>query len=41
MFNLDRVHIILDEMVLNGCIVETNPNRILAPLFVLDKVAES
>lgn len=41
MFNLDRVHIILDEMVLNGCIVETNRNRILAPLSVLDKVAES
>ncbi|XP_073205053.1 AP-4 complex subunit sigma-1 isoform X2 [Lepidochelys kempii] len=41
MFNLDRVHIILDEMVLNGCIGETNKNRILAPLFVLDKVAES
>ncbi|KFZ57772.1 AP-4 complex subunit sigma-1 [Podiceps cristatus] len=41
MFNLDRVHIILDEMVLNGCIVETNRNRILAPLFVLDKVSES
>ncbi|KFV04496.1 AP-4 complex subunit sigma-1 [Tauraco erythrolophus] len=41
MFNLDRVHIILDEMVLNGCIVETNRTRILAPLFVLDKVAES
>ncbi|XP_051478338.1 AP-4 complex subunit sigma-1 isoform X2 [Apus apus] len=41
MFNLDRVHIILDEMVLNGCIVEMNRNRILAPLFVLDKVAES
>ncbi|XP_021395027.1 AP-4 complex subunit sigma-1 isoform X4 [Lonchura striata] len=40
MFNLDRVHIILDEMLLNGCIVETNQNRILAPLFVLDKVAE-
>ncbi|KFO63696.1 AP-4 complex subunit sigma-1, partial [Corvus brachyrhynchos] len=40
MFNLDRVHIILDEMVLNGCIVETNRNRILAPLFVLDKMAE-
>ncbi|XP_005047338.1 PREDICTED: AP-4 complex subunit sigma-1 isoform X2 [Ficedula albicollis] len=40
MFNLDRVHMILDEMVLNGCIVETNRNRILAPLFVLDKVAE-
>uniref|UniRef100_A0A6G1RU93 AP complex subunit sigma n=1 Tax=Hypotaenidia okinawae TaxID=2861861 RepID=A0A6G1RU93_9GRUI len=41
MFNLDRVHIVLDEMVLNGCIVETNRNRILAPLFVLDKVTES
>ncbi|XP_006116437.1 AP-4 complex subunit sigma-1 isoform X2 [Pelodiscus sinensis] len=41
MFNLDRVHIILDEMVLNGCIVETNKNRILAPLLVLDKMAES
>ncbi|KGL78507.1 AP-4 complex subunit sigma-1 [Tinamus guttatus] len=41
MFNLDRVHIILDEMVLNGCIVETNRNRILAPLLVLDKVAEN
>ncbi|XP_074959396.1 AP-4 complex subunit sigma-1 isoform X2 [Phalacrocorax aristotelis] len=41
MFNLDRVHIILDEMVLNGCIVETNRSRILAPLFVLDKVVES
>uniref|UniRef100_A0A8C5QQB4 AP complex subunit sigma n=1 Tax=Leptobrachium leishanense TaxID=445787 RepID=A0A8C5QQB4_9ANUR len=38
MFNLDKVHIILDEMVLNGCAVETNKNRILAPLLVLDKV---
>ncbi|CAI5764111.1 AP-4 complex subunit sigma-1 [Podarcis lilfordi] len=41
MFKLDRVHIILDEMVLNGCIVETNKTRILAPLLVLDKMAES
>uniref|UniRef100_A0A8C4TSX0 AP complex mu/sigma subunit domain-containing protein n=1 Tax=Falco tinnunculus TaxID=100819 RepID=A0A8C4TSX0_FALTI len=39
MFNLDRVHIILDEMVLNGCIVETNRNRILAPL--LNKITPS
>ncbi|EHH61229.1 hypothetical protein EGM_19188 [Macaca fascicularis] len=35
MFNLDKVHIILDEMVLNGCIVETNRERILAPLLIL------
>ncbi|KAJ8391416.1 hypothetical protein AAFF_G00090460 [Aldrovandia affinis] len=41
MFNLDKVHIILDEMILNGHIVETNKSRILAPLMVLDKMAES
>ncbi|XP_072478618.1 AP-4 complex subunit sigma-1 [Notamacropus eugenii] len=41
MFNLDKVHIILDEMVLNGCIVETNKARILAPLLILDKMAAS
>lgn len=37
MFNLDRVHMILDEMIMNGQIVETNKNRILAPITVLDK----
>ncbi|XP_042563024.1 AP-4 complex subunit sigma-1 [Clupea harengus] len=41
MFNLDKVHIILDEMILNGHVVETNKNRILAPLLVLDKMVES
>ncbi|ROL41575.1 AP-4 complex subunit sigma-1 [Anabarilius grahami] len=41
MFNLDKVHIILDEMIINGHIVETNKNRILAPLLALDKMAES
>ncbi|XP_076983139.1 AP-4 complex subunit sigma-1 isoform X1 [Tamandua tetradactyla] len=41
MFNLDKVHIILDEMVLNGCIVETNRARILAPLLIFDKMSES
>ena len=41
MFNLDKVHIILDEMMLNGCIVETNRARILAPLLILDKMSES
>lgn len=40
MFNLDKVHIILDEMIQNGHIVETNKNRILAPLLALDKMAE-
>ncbi|KAA0711216.1 AP-4 complex subunit sigma-1 [Triplophysa tibetana] len=41
MFHLDKVHIILDEMILNGHVVETNRNRILAPLLALDKMAES
>ncbi|KAK6307450.1 AP-4 complex subunit sigma-1 [Coregonus clupeaformis] len=41
MFNLDKVHIIIDEMIQNGHIVETNKNRILAPLLALDKMAEA
>ncbi|KAJ8291153.1 hypothetical protein GJAV_G00021990 [Gymnothorax javanicus] len=41
MFNVEKVHIILDEMILNGYIVETNKTRVLAPLLVLDKMAES
>ncbi|XP_043929752.1 AP-4 complex subunit sigma-1 [Protopterus annectens] len=40
MFNLEKVHIILDEIILNGCIVETNKSRILAPLLALDRMAE-
>lgn len=39
MFNLDRVHMILDEMIVNGQIVETNKNRILAPVAIFDKAA--
>ena len=37
MFNIDRAHMILDEMIMNGHIVETNKSRILAPIAVLDK----
>ncbi|XP_067334986.1 AP-4 complex subunit sigma-1 isoform X2 [Channa argus] len=40
MFNLDRVHIILDEMIQNGHTVETNKSRILAPLSALDKMMD-
>uniref|UniRef100_A0A3B4ZE57 AP complex subunit sigma n=1 Tax=Stegastes partitus TaxID=144197 RepID=A0A3B4ZE57_9TELE len=40
MFNLDRVHVILDEMIQNGHIVETNKSRILAPLTAIDKMAD-
>merc|ERR1712087_153943 len=39
MFNLEKAHFILDEMVMNGCIIETNKNNILAPVHLLDKNA--
>lgn len=41
MFNLEKAHFILDEMVMNGCIIETNKNNILAPVHILDKTAIS
>ncbi|XP_077586951.1 AP-4 complex subunit sigma-1 [Stigmatopora nigra] len=41
MFNVDRVHIILDEMIQNGRVVESNKSNILAPLLALDKMADS
>eukprot|EP00823_Brevimastigomonas_motovehiculus_P009610 TRINITY_DN929_c0_g1_i1.p1 TRINITY_DN929_c0_g1~~TRINITY_DN929_c0_g1_i1.p1 ORF type:complete len:149 (+),score=15.28 TRINITY_DN929_c0_g1_i1:66-512(+) len=37
MFNLERAHYILDEMVMNGQIVETNKTNILNPLRIMDK----
>ena len=32
MFNLEKAHFILDEMVMNGCIIETNKTNVLAPV---------
>jgi len=37
MFNLEKAHIILDEMVINGRIVETNKTNILEPIYLYDK----
>ena len=37
MFNLEKAHFILDEMVMNGCIVETNKQNIMAPIMLMDK----
>merc|ERR1712100_981490 len=37
MFNIEKAHIILDEMVLDGCIVDTNKAAVLNPLVLLDK----
>ena len=36
MWALDKAHFILEEMVMNGCIVETNKNNILTPIKILD-----
>jgi len=32
MFNLEKAHIIVQEMILNGCIAETNKNSVLQPI---------
>ncbi len=40
LFNLDKAHFILNEMILNGHIVETNKNRILAPVLVMDQAGK-
>jgi AP-4 complex subunit sigma-1 len=39
MFNIEKAHFILDEMILNGQIIETNKTNILAPLRMLEKLA--
>ena len=40
MYNIEKAHYILDEMIMNGQIVETNKTLILAPLHVFDKITE-
>lgn len=40
MFNIEKAHMILDEIVVNGEIVETNRMRILAPVRIIDKAAK-
>ena len=37
MFNLDRSHFILDEMVANGEVVDINRQNILRPLTLMEK----
>jgi AP-4 complex subunit sigma-1 len=38
MFNLEKTHFILDEMVMNGHIVDSNRTNLLAPVKLLDKL---
>ena len=37
MFNIEKAHMILDEMVQNGCIVDTNKYNALNPLYLTEK----
>lgn len=38
MFNLEKVHFILNEMIIDGRIIGTNKTNVLYPLHLLDKV---
>jgi AP-4 complex subunit sigma-1 len=37
MFNLERAHFLLDEMVVNGEIIDTNKPSILKPITMMEK----
>jgi AP-4 complex subunit sigma-1 len=37
MFNIERAHFILNEMVMNGNIIECNKSNILKPILIMDK----
>lgn len=37
MMNIEKAHYIQEEMIQNGCIIETNKNIILGPLYALEK----
>ncbi len=32
MYNIEVVHYVIDEMVLNGCIADANKTNVLAPV---------
>jgi len=40
MFNIEKAHFILDEMVMNGHIVETNKANVLRPILEMDKASK-
>ncbi len=40
MFNLEKAHFILDEMVMNGYIIETNKTNVLKPIVLLEKTSK-
>ena len=41
MFNIEKAHFIIDEMIMNGQIVETNKTNVLNPVIAVVKTAET
>ncbi|CAI0543677.1 unnamed protein product [Linum tenue] len=39
MFHLEKAHFMLEEMVMNGCIVETSKSNILSPIQLMEKTS--
>ncbi|CAA0834675.1 AP-4 complex subunit sigma [Striga hermonthica] len=39
MFHLEKAHFMLEEMVMNGCIVETSKSNILSPIQLMEKAS--
>merc|ERR1712071_508870 len=40
MYQLEQVHFLVDEMVMNGCIVETNKMNVLRPLDLMERESQ-
>mmetsp|Transcript_29376 Transcript_29376/g.83619 ORF Transcript_29376/g.83619 Transcript_29376/m.83619 type:complete len:159 (+) Transcript_29376:70-546(+) len=40
MYQLEQVHFLLDEMVMNGCIVETNKHNILRHIDLMERESQ-
>jgi AP-4 complex subunit sigma-1 len=40
MYQLEQVHFLLDEMVVNGYVVETNKNNVLRPLDLMERESQ-
>ena len=41
MFGIEKAHMIIDEMIMDGHMVETNRSRALAPVAIMDKALSS
>ena len=37
MFNIEKAHFIVDEFLMNGCLVDANRTNILSPITLIDK----